>query len=48
MMLKEKIQTAKSCKFYADGRCTQDGYPPFDCENCSSYVDKKVKEAQGE
>lgn len=33
---------AKSCIDYHDGRCSRNGYPPFDCKGCRSYTNQGV------
>ena len=38
MTLAEKIILSKTCVNNKNGRCTLDGYPPFDCENCTTYI----------
>lgn len=40
MELRTKIEKSKSCVHESHGKCSLDGYPPFDCELCTSYMIK--------
>ena len=39
--LKQKEEKAKKCVYYKNGFCRLDGYPPFDCEYCSTFKKKE-------
>ena len=42
MTLEEKIKKAETCIFHQQGRCSLNGYPPFDCCVCKSFKKKEA------
>ena len=46
MELSTKIEKSKTCRYEKLGKCSLDGYPPFDCELCASYKAKELKSGE--
>ena len=48
MTLADKIKKAETCIFHCQGRCSLNGYPPFDCGVCKSFKEKEAERNGGQ